>query len=422
MKLRNLLFATMFAVAFVGCSNDDDPIVTPPAGDGDAELSVLVAKPQAIESKAAADGGIVSLEVFVFDALNKLEAVGTIATEHVGPYQPEAGKILSSCMKVKAGTKSVIVLANTPEAVLDEISTVGTTTLNDLLTYEYEGLQVPTEAAPLMLNSKLYNVSVKAAKHNLIGFTDTEAAAIENSEIIEKPLIALYRNVAKVTLANVIVTSDEYASAQLKIDSIYVVRGSSKTLIAATDLWGRTEANEVPYLYGDNQANYEYWAAQHGATPYIANWEVAKPADFIQLPAYNFNAAIGAPIVSTAADQGKLGQAFTFYAYENTDNANRTVISIKGTFSYEVAGTRVYEYDQFYNIPIGGAGTVWPTGTDFPGDKNGVMRNLEYTITPTIKGTGTGSPIDPPPGSKEAYLDVQVKVVEYGKVTQTPEF
>ena len=46
MKLRNLLFGTMIACAFVACSNDDDPNPTPnPTPEGDGGVAELIVNP-----------------------------------------------------------------------------------------------------------------------------------------------------------------------------------------------------------------------------------------------------------------------------------------------------------------------------------------------------------------------------------------
>ncbi len=66
MKLRNLLFGTMIACAFVACSNDDDPIDNG-GGSGNPEgKTLLQVKTNAITTKATAAGK--DFWVYVIDA------------------------------------------------------------------------------------------------------------------------------------------------------------------------------------------------------------------------------------------------------------------------------------------------------------------------------------------------------------------
>lgn len=75
MKLRNLLFGTMVACAFVACSNDDDPTPTPnPTPEaGTVNLDISIETKDALVSKAIQSGDekkINTLAIFVFDADN----------------------------------------------------------------------------------------------------------------------------------------------------------------------------------------------------------------------------------------------------------------------------------------------------------------------------------------------------------------
>ena len=78
MKLRNLLFGTMIACAFVACSNDDDP--TPDNGNGGNEpvgtsLEVFTKSPVASKADPSNADAINSLTLVVFDASDKIEAI-----------------------------------------------------------------------------------------------------------------------------------------------------------------------------------------------------------------------------------------------------------------------------------------------------------------------------------------------------------
>lgn len=78
MKLRNLLFATMFACAFASCSSDDDPTIDPtPAEAADAYLNITAtAKGELTKAsdKNALEGeaDVKTLAVIVFKDENRI--------------------------------------------------------------------------------------------------------------------------------------------------------------------------------------------------------------------------------------------------------------------------------------------------------------------------------------------------------------
>ena len=134
MKLRNLLFGTMIACAFVACSNDDDPNPTPTEAP-DAYLNIAV-NAKIIGSKAV-DGDdnaktgettINNLTIAVFNA-----ATG----ELIGYRRSTAGKEadnftktgtsykFNSPVKTKAVQVKAYVLANVPDATLSSAKNLG---------------------------------------------------------------------------------------------------------------------------------------------------------------------------------------------------------------------------------------------------------------------------------------------------------
>lgn len=88
MKLRNLLFGTMIACAFVACSNDDDPTPTPEA-KGEASLVVSVKNgvsgitKAGTETQTGNEKNIKSLKIVLYNAETKafLAESSTIAPD-----------------------------------------------------------------------------------------------------------------------------------------------------------------------------------------------------------------------------------------------------------------------------------------------------------------------------------------------------
>ncbi len=104
MKLRNFMYATMIACAFASCSKDDE-IPTPgtePAAEG-TTLSLQIAAPTLTKADESVDADINTLSMLVFEESNNtLEAIGT----------KDGDNLWTKAVEVKAGSKSIIVLAN----------------------------------------------------------------------------------------------------------------------------------------------------------------------------------------------------------------------------------------------------------------------------------------------------------------------
>ena len=401
MKLRNLMYATMIACAFASCSNDDVP--TPDNGNPDAQggTSLTVKFDKAADTKASGD--ITSLSMLVFNADGKLEVVGT----KVNTPAVEGGNDAVAHAELTAGVEEVF------------------TALNKTFDSELE------VGAALTMNSKIYTgVVVAAEKKNVFGFT-TEPTGYVNVEglsdnDLKKP-VKLYRNVAKVVLNKISakVTTDEnkpkYSDPQLDLKEIFILQGHKKTNLMGED-WKE---------YGSTNVENEWYSAYEHTTDWLNKDDKYTLVDNPTVPD-GTPSWIKTTITGTVTTSNAYETVNSFYVYENTNLTNRTLLVVKGDFSYKINDTdRKTESDRYYTIALGenfqvsaGESNVASelltlrgvTGND--GKYNGLYRNLQYDLTLTVTGPGYQTPGG---GGDPTTLDVQCVVVPFGYVSQDVE-
>ena len=419
------MYATMIACAFASCSNDDVP--TPDNGNPDAQggTSLTVKFDKAADTKASGD--ITSLSMLVFNADGKLEVVGT----KVNTPAVEGGNDAVAHAELTAGVKEVALIANYIVPTTGEQSLIGKTkaevfaTLNKTFDSELE------VGAALTMNSKIYTgVVVAAEKKNVFGFT-TEPTGYVNVEglsdnDLKKP-VKLYRNVAKVVLNKISakVTTDEnkpkYSDPQLDLKEIFILQGHKKTNLMGED-WKE---------YGSTNVENEWYSAYEHTTDWLNKDDKYTLVDNPTVPD-GTPSWIKTTITGTVTTSNAYETVNSFYVYENTNLTNRTLLVVKGDFSYKINDTdRKTESDRYYTIALGenfqvsaGESNVASelltlrgvTGND--GKYNGLYRNLQYDLTLTVTGPGYQTPGG---GGDPTTLDVQCVVVPFGYVSQDVE-
>ena len=403
------MYATMIACAFASCSNDDVP--TPDNGNPDAQggTSLTVKFDKAADTKASGD--ITSLSMLVFNADGKLEVVGT----KVNTPAVEGGNDAVAHAELTAGVKEVALIANytVPTNLIGETKEEVFTALNKTFDSELE------VGAALTMNSKIYTgVVVAAEKKNVFGFT-TEPTGYVNVEglsdnDLKKP-VKLYRNVAKVVLNKISakVTTDEnkpkYSDPQLDLK----------------------EMGEDWKEYGSTNVENEWYSAYEHTTDWLNKDDKYTLVDNPTVPD-GTPSWIKTTITGTVTTSNAYETVNSFYVYENTNLTNRTLLVVKGDFSYKINDTdRKTESDRYYTIALGenfqvsaGESNVASelltlrgvTGND--GKYNGLYRNLQYDLTLTVTGPGYQTPGG---GGDPTTLDVQCVVVPFGYVSQDVE-
>ena len=425
MKLRNLMYATMIACAFASCSNDDVP--TPDNGNPDAEggTSLTVKFDKAADTKASGD--ITSLSMLVFNADGKLEVVGTKATTPA----VEEGSDAVAHAELTAGVKEVALIANYIVPTTGEQSLIGKTkaevfaALNKTFDSELE------VEGTLTMNSKIYTgVVVAAEKKNVFGFATAPAGYVNVEGLTDTDLkspVKLYRNVAKVVLNKISTKMAEnsnkprYSDPQLVLKEIFILQGHKKTNLMGEN-WGQYATTNVDDEWYSAYAHTDEWTEKDDLYTLVENPIVPE----------NTPSWIKTTITGTVTTSNAYETVNSFYVYENTNLTNRTLLVVKGDFSYKINDTdRKTESDRYYTIALGenfqvsaGESNVASelltlrgvTGND--GKYNGLYRNLQYDLTLTVTGPGYQTPGG---GGDPTTLDVQCVVVPFGQVNQDVE-
>ncbi len=415
----------MIACAFASCSNDDVP--TPDNGNPDAEggTSLTVKFDKAADTKASGD--ITSLSMLVFNADGKLEVVGTKATTPA----VEEGSDAVAHAELTAGVKEVALIANYIVPTTGEQSLIGKTkaevfaVLNKTFDSELE------VEGTLTMNSKIYTgVVVAAEKKNVFGFATAPAGYVNVGGLTDTDLkspVKLYRNVAKVVLNKISTKVAEnsnkprYSDPQLVLKEIFILQGHKKTNLMGEN-WDQYATTNVDDEWYSAYAHTDEWTEKDDLYTLVENPTVPE----------NTPSWIKTTITGTVTTLNAYETANSFYVYENTDLDNRTLLVVKGDFSYKISDTgRKTESDRYYTIALGenfqvsaGESNVASellvlrgvTGND--GKYNGLYRNLQYDLTLTVTGPGYQTPGG---GGDPTTLDVQCVVVPFGQVNQDVE-
>lgn len=456
MKLKNLLFATMFACAFASCSSDDDPVIdnggggTPVAKDE----AVLVVNMTGVDTKAniAPNENAINAEttrVIVFNGTDDNAKV-----EAVGPVNQSLGE--DNKITLSPGNKKVLVLANYNGEI-----TQGTTTFSELenKTIDFEGF----EGSYLTMNSAVFTVSLKAGEVNYLGYTEdfvnTGNKGHYLSDAAGKP-VYLYHNVAKVVLNKIVVdessTKTQYPNPDLDVKKVFILHAHKKSKLFTEAAWGETNLS-TSYLNAKDNANensesYTEWVTYMKEKEQVFNYLDADNSDAgYEVENYsdlklgwktgiNSEGEItaGTKLETVWGDKNKK----TFYIYENPTTTESqtelyTLLVVKGDFSYDGyedgSAVRKTDYNRYYSVAVGITG--FENGYIIPsneygltsglrgeeGNGKGVIRNLQYSVGMTVKGPGYTTPFGPK-NDKDAFLAVNVQVVEFGEVIQDTEF
>jgi hypothetical protein len=233
--------------------------------------------------------------------------------------------------------------------------------------------------------------------------------------------------VAKVVLNKISakVTTDEnkpkYSDPQLDLKEIFILQGHKKTNLMGED-WKE---------YGSTNVENEWYSAYEHTTDWLNKDDKYTLVDNPTVPD-GTPSWIKTTITGTVTTSNAYETVNSFYVYENTNLTNRTLLVVKGDFSYKINDTdRKTESDRYYTIALGenfqvsaGESNVASelltlrgvTGND--GKYNGLYRNLQYDLTLTVTGPGYQTPGG---GGDPTTLDVQCVVVPFGYVSQDVE-
>lgn len=434
MKLKNLLFATMFACAFASCSSDDDnsnPVVTP-EGDGVAEIMVNPDLLRGnIESKASTKADIDdsvydNYMVYVFNR-------GTGANLGNG----------------KPGTK--IKVTNNPAAV--DVMVVGNfgnklngkETRDAVLaaTKEFDTTEERGETASnnkavetTSQSSHLYPFILQSGMVNKVGYPTSSIK--EGEHLLGEYKIQLYRHVAKVVLNRITVdvkkidgsANNVYSNPKLSVDRVFILNAQNSTKLAAATRWGTVFDKDNDVVMGSVELNqFNEWMTKaenlktENTKPYIPV-DVPKTSDTYKKHA-TYNSETD-NIKSEISNEKIFDKDNVFYVYESTNIANATLLVVEGVFSYddpENSSKPRIEERGYYTVQLGVGTLSQNLSSDlFPGVGNdmGVRRNIQYNVNMIVRAPGSQNPLIP--NTKVGYLDTQIELVDYGQVSSESTF
>lgn len=460
MKLKNLLFGTMIACAFVSCSNDDEP--TPnPTTEGDGGVAELIVNPDLLQgnitkasTKAAISSTVLSnYFVYVFD-----RATGA----NLGFGRPNENIKVAN----NPGAVDVMVIANvgatltnvktglsgkeTKSQVLDLTRTFDNDNENGVFGEESgERIHTGTNSQyagaieATSQSSHLYPFTLQSGLVNKVGYTEEEVG--DGEVLLTSNKIQMYRHVAKIALNKISVDNkpiDDYTTVygnpQLEVKSAFILNAQYETKLANAQRWGSVfKEGIVMGSVGLDQFN--EWIVEakglagelpDGKKPYIPVEQTKEADEYVEHQNYGSDLS-GSAIVTTAnpidfsQSEEKKG---VFYVYESTKITNPTLLVVEADFTYDnpiEGGTpaRITETG-YYTVQLGVGALSMGTldNSLFPGAaaNMGVRRNIQYNVNMIVRAPGSKNPLIP--DTKVAGLGTMVELVDYGQVSSTTEF
>lgn len=446
MKLRNLLFGTMIACAFVACSNDDDP--TPnPTPEGDGGVAKLIVNPDLlkgnIDSKALTKAAISdkvyeNYMVYVFDrATGANLGFGVIDDEITIENNPGAVDVMvignvGNTLNAKEGgltgkeTKAqVLALSKNFFDSIDDNGASGEES-GEMTTSEssHEGAMEGTSQS-----SHLYPFTLQSGVLNKVGYDE----AGEGEVLLTSNKIQLYRHVAKIVLNKITVQAKSigedgkevvYSNPKLDVKSAFILNAQFETMLANVNRWGSV-FKDGPVMGSVDLDQFNAWMTDAGnlatatVKPYIPVATAKTEATYKQHEKYSSTSVNG-----EISNSKEFESDNTFYVYESTNMANPTLLVVEGVFSYDnPSGEGRVEESGYYTVQLGAGKLTASLDTNlFPGvgGNMGVRRNIQYNVNMIVKAPGSKNPLIP--NTKVASLETLIELVDYGTVSSETTF
>lgn len=433
MKLKNLLFATMFACAFASCSSDDDnsnPVVTP-EGDGVAEIMVNPDLLRGnIESKASTKAAIDAnlYENYIVYVFNK------VSGKNLGSGKPGTAFTVTD----NPGQVDVMVVGNVG-SILDgtENKAAVFEKTKNFDNKEESGVSTTETTSQ---SSHLYTFILQSGKTNKIGYQSSEVDSDAGEVLLTPDKIQLYRHVAKIALNKITVDTkliDEsgkeviYSNPSLNVKRVFILNAQNSTKLAAETRWG-TVFNKGTVMGSVGLEKFNEWiskannlATSTNTKPYIPVDEAKTDGTYKQHGTYNSETSDIQGVISSS-------KIFTkdnaFYVYESTDITNATLLVVEGEFSYDnpIVGEQPSRFVEngYYTVQLGVGKLTQSLDSDLfpnaPAENMGVRRNIQYNVNMIVRAPGSQNPLIP--NTKVGALDTQIELVDYGQVSSESTF
>lgn len=446
MKLRNLLFGTMIACAFVACSNDDDPVDN---GGNNSNLNgktLLQVSPNLLKTKADSEG----FTICVIDQNNTVVAKGLDNTVIELPTEAE-------------GSVEIVALKNSVDI------TKGTTRLDNLTAKINFTTGTEEVSGTESMNTAYFKVSIERGKFNTLGFSKEDTIELAKAKNVSEDNVKLlsnnqvepipaYRNIAQIYVEAIKLSDNEafkkkYPDAKFTPKRMYLLNGRAQAFasVHSFDRWAQTEDKDGTSYIGGFASDiyngyYDEAVKQDPDKEYIYVKEAPKTyqqyIDDSWESSTTLNSGYARDLKNGNGKYETLPRKITdgntnhfvpegvncFYTYENTNEKTPVLLVVQGDFTYKDAssGAEIKAENHFYTIVVGktiNASSVnygdfgFDSLDEFNSAVSLVRRNIQYLITLTVSGPGAVNPFIP--GSAEdTYLEATVKLVNYGKVYQ----
>ena len=445
MKLRNLLFGTMIACAFVACSNDDDPVDN---GGNNSNLNgktLLQVSPNLLKTKADSEG----FTICVIDQNNTVVAKGLDNTVIELPTEAE-------------GSVEIVALKNSVDI------TKGTTRLDNLTAKIDFTTGTEEVSGTESMNTAYFKVSIERGKFNTLGFSKEDAIELAKAKNVSEDNVKLlsnnqvepipaYRNIAQIYVEAIKLSDNEafkkkYPDAKFTPKRMYLLNGRAQAFasVHSYDRWAQTEDKDGTSYIGGFAENiyrkyYDEAVAQDQKKENIYVKEAPKTYTQYVYEGWESLTTLYSGYARDLKDgeneyvtlpRQKTGDntrfmvpegVNVFYTYENTNKKTPVLLVVQGDFTYkDESGAEIKAENHFYTIVVGktiNASSVnygdfgFDSLDEFNSAVSLVRRNIQYLITLTVSGPGAVNPFIP--GSAEdTYLDATVKLVNYGTVRQ----
>lgn len=385
MKLRNLLFGTMIACAFVACSNDDDPTPTPnPEPEaGTVDLDISVETKDATASKAGDiqsgdEKKINTLAIFVFDIDTKKQ----LAKAWIDNTEEGTPKTSAHFAGLPAGAKvRCAAYANIAEDETGNVEAIE------------DALAVSIPAGGFLPNAL-----------PMAGFTPEEKTLTLKSGEPNEVTVSLERTVSRVDVVSLVfdITKNskynekykDFSEALFDVDgfSINGVSSSAKTNKADTEckaFWGGLASGEF-----GNTAHKDFYLKD------VSGFQE-------QLKGGGTHFVQGNETSVTLFEKNEKVPLVSFYVLPNQSD-KLTQLVLKGKFGYTMENETVLQSTSYYPVVIARDNTGSPLESD------GVIEsNKVYRISITV--AGPGKDID---GKGKPELTVNTEVADYTPIEQ----
>lgn len=437
MKLRNLLFGTMIACAFVACSNDDDPIDNGGGNENPTGKTLLQVKSNAVETKAEIAGS--AFRVYVIDANGDIVADGPAN---------EAFELTDSRAE---GNVDIVVLKNMPVTV----KPMKRADLFQVIKFsDKEESDQGHNGQEMSQNTAVYKVTIERGKINKLGYAlSSDDNKVNDLLVSEVDPIPAFRNAAQIRLGSIELdiekVNKKYTDASLEIKDVMILNARKNSKMAADDtkIWAKTEVTDSPFLIGAEVEEYNEWVkgAKDKSNKYFTDTETAREQYYNkdwykgELATYygygykrdDFQSKdkIKKIEIKAKKDENYLTVfpvVGKFFVYENTNMDDPTLLVVKADFKYKKSdGNPGIMKDRYYTVVLGKDLTLGEFDLDAFGisdvkDIEGIRRNIVYSVSMTVTGPGSDNPLYP--GSDEdGSLNVSVELQNYGWVNQKPE-